>query len=135
MTIADPDDLHRVFAERANAGDLEGMVVLYEQTATFVDPDGTTATGGEAIRERLHGMLAMSPEITPIDSKCVIAGDIALLSNHWRMTVGLSNDQRGELEGTSTEIARRQRDGGWRYVIDDPSSSTSAIGADPAKAS
>jgi ketosteroid isomerase-like protein len=132
MSVADPDDLHRIFAARANAGDLEGMVALYEDAAAFVEPDGTIATGGEAIREHLLGVLALSPEITPIDSKCVIAGDIALLSNHWRMTVGAGDGQRAELEGTSMEVARRKPDAGWRYVIDDPSSSTSAIGADAA---
>jgi uncharacterized protein (TIGR02246 family) len=135
MSVADPDDLHRIFATRANAGDLEGMVALYEDAAAFIEPDGTMATGREAVREHLLSVLALSPEITPIDSKCVIAGDIALLSNHWRMTVGPSDDQRGEVEGTSTEVARRQRDGGWRYVIDDPSSSTSALGTGSGSAS
>lgn len=135
MSRADPDDLHRIFAERANAGDLEGMVALYEDAAAFVEPDGATATGGGAIREHLRGVLALSPEITPVESKCVIAGDIALLSNHWRMTVGPGDGQRVELEGTSMEVARRQPDAGWLYVIDDPSSSTSALGADPANAS
>jgi ketosteroid isomerase-like protein len=51
------------------------------------------------------------------------------------MTVDAGDGQRAELEGTSMEVARREPDGGWRYVIDDPSSSTSAIGADAASAS
>lgn len=134
MPVDDPDDLHRIFAERANAGDLDGMVALYEDTAAFIEPSGGAATGSEAIREHLRGVLALNPEITPIDSKCVIAGDIALLSNHWRMTVGPGDGQRAELEGTSMEVARRRPDAGWLYVIDDPSASTYALSTGPASA-
>jgi enoyl-CoA hydratase len=45
------------------------------------------------------------------------------------MTLGPSDGERAELEGTSTEVARRQPDGSWRYVIDDPASATVLPGA------
>ncbi|HEV2945353.1 MAG TPA: hypothetical protein VGX26_09590, partial [Solirubrobacteraceae bacterium] len=41
MRVDDPGQLSGLFADRANAGDLEGMLALYEQDATFVGPDGT----------------------------------------------------------------------------------------------
>ena len=40
MGIHDPNQLGWAFAERATAGDLEGMLALYEAGATFVGPDG-----------------------------------------------------------------------------------------------
>lgn len=58
-----------------------------------------------------------------------MAGDVALLSNRWHMTLGPSDGERAGLEGTSTEVARRQPDGSWRYVIDDPASTTVLPGA------
>ena len=124
MSVDDPEDLHRLFAERANAGDLQGLVALYEDGAAFIGPDGTDAAGSDAIRDRLEGLLAMAPRITPTSSRAVMAGDIALLSNRFHMTLGPSGGERAGLEGTSTEVARRQSDGSWRYVIDDPASNT-----------
>jgi enoyl-CoA hydratase len=129
MSVINPEDLQHVFAERANAGDLQGLIALYEDGAAFVGPDGTDATGSDAIRDRLEGLLAMAPQITPTSSRAVMAGDVALLSNRWRMTLGPSDGERAELEGASTEVARRQPDGSWRYVIDDPASATVLPGA------
>jgi hypothetical protein len=34
------------------------------------------------------------------------------------MTLGESCDTQTVLEGISTEVARRQNDGGWLYLID-----------------
>jgi enoyl-CoA hydratase len=128
VPVNDPEQLHRLFAERANAGDLEGLVALYEDEATFVGPDGGSASGSDAIRERLQGLLAMAPSITPTSSRVVMAGDVALLSNRWRITlgagvgvgVGAGESELAGLDGAGTEVARRQPDGSWRYVIDNP---------------
>jgi len=119
MPVIDPQELHRLFAELVNAGDLDGLVALYEPDAAFLGPDGASATGSDAIRGRLQGLLAIAPQITPTSSRVIMAGDIALMSNSWRITLGGGGEPR-ELEGTSTEVARRRPDGSWRYVIDNP---------------
>src|SRR5690242_16376439 len=121
MSTSDPENLHRLFAERANAGDIDGLLALYEDGAAFVGPDGVHASGIAAIRGRLEGLLALSPHITPIGSETVLAGETALIWNRWRMTFGKDHEQAADtgqasFEGTSTEVARRQADGGWRYL-------------------
>jgi ketosteroid isomerase-like protein len=50
----------------------------------------------------------------------VVAGDVALMSAGWSMSVGFGAGEAAALEGNSTEVARRQGDGGWLYVIDRP---------------
>jgi enoyl-CoA hydratase/carnithine racemase/ketosteroid isomerase-like protein len=120
MTVDNPEDLHRLFAERASVGDLDGLMSLYEDGAAFVGPDGVHAAGTTAIRERFEGLLALSPRITPVGSEVILAGDVALISNRWRIGFGDDDRQKG-FEGASTEVARRQGDGSWRYVIDSPS--------------
>ncbi len=129
MTTSDPKDLHRVFAECVSAGDLEGVIALYEEGATLVGPDGAHATDGRAVRECLESLLAMAPQITPISSQALVVGDIALMSNRWRMTFGQNGDGHTGFEGSSTEVARRQPDGTWLYVIDDPASATFLLSA------
>jgi enoyl-CoA hydratase len=121
MRVDDPQELGRLFAEHVNAGDMDGLLALYEESATFVGLDGSSACGSDAIRERLAALLAMTPEITLTNSRAVMAGDVALMSNQWRMSLGAEGGAPTGLDGMSTEVARRQPDGGWLYVIDNPS--------------
>jgi ketosteroid isomerase-like protein len=116
----DPEQLGRLFAERANAGDLEGLLALYEDTATFVGPDGVGASGRHDIHVRLEGLLATKPTITRTGSQVLIAGDIALMSNRWHLAIDAGNEAPVDVDGRSTEVARRQPEGGWLYVIDNP---------------
>jgi ketosteroid isomerase-like protein len=44
------EDLGTFFLERANAGDVEGLVALYEPEAVLAFPPGRLATGHEEIR-------------------------------------------------------------------------------------
>lgn len=136
MSAHDPESLNRLFAERANTGDLQGLITLYEDGAAFVGPDGANATGSDAIRERLEGLLAIKPQITSTSSQVVMAGDLALMSNRWRMTLGSGDGElaglEGGLEGESTEVARRQGDGSWLYVIDNPTLAAGAPVVPPA---
>jgi enoyl-CoA hydratase len=127
MRVDDPGQLGRLFAERANAGDLEGMLALYEQDATFIGPDGGSASGRNAIRERLEGLLAMNPQITATGSQVVMAGEVALMSGRWRMTLGANDGEAAGFDGASTEVARRQPDGGWLYLIDHPALAVEAL--------
>jgi ketosteroid isomerase-like protein len=128
MPAHDPRDLNRLFAERASAGDLDGLLELYEPGARLVGPNGGDADGEAAIRERLAGLLAMEPSVISRDVRVVNAGDLALLSGRRRMSFGRDDGERAGTEGMSVEVARRQADGSWRYVIDDPAS----IGLRPA---
>ncbi len=127
--IDEPGQLGRLFAERTNARDLEGMLALYEHGATFLGPDGASASGSDAIRARLEGLLAVKPNITATGSQVVMAGDLALMSNRWRMTVGVGDGEPPAFDGESTEVARRQPDGGWLYAIDNPALAGAASSA------
>lgn len=101
-----PEDLARLFVERANAGDVEGLVALYEADAVVAVGD-PVASGHEAIREFYTGVLAKKKEFPDVDQMApVINGDLAITTS--RLPNG----------NISTEIARRQADGSWRWVVD-----------------
>jgi enoyl-CoA hydratase/carnithine racemase/ketosteroid isomerase-like protein len=119
MSVHDPNELSHLFAERASRGDLEGLLELYEPEATLIAPDGEPATGEAAIRRVLENLVAANPQITPLDARQTLrSGDIALLLTRWQMTLG--GDGGPAMEGSSTEVARRQANGSWRYVVDRP---------------
>ncbi|HEV3046209.1 MAG TPA: enoyl-CoA hydratase-related protein [Solirubrobacteraceae bacterium] len=125
MSASHPEQLQHLFAERANAGDLDGIVELYEPDATFTGPDGVSVVGSSAIRARLAELLALSPQIETLASETVLAGDVALISNRWRMRLGGAADG---FDGASREVARRQAAGDWLYVIDHPALADRAEG-------
>ncbi|MFI6318984.1 YybH family protein [Nonomuraea sp. NPDC050556] len=105
-----PYELNDRYTALFNAGDLDGLTALYEPGAAF-----SGAHGEEAIRARLGELLARTPVFETEVRRITEAGDLALLVTGWRFTAG------GETgTGTSVEVARRQGDGSWRYVIDEP---------------
>ncbi|HLK73134.1 MAG TPA: nuclear transport factor 2 family protein [Streptosporangiaceae bacterium] len=104
-----PEDLGRFFLERANAGDVEGLVALYEPEAVLAFPAGRLSTGHDQIRGVYAELLAGRPSFSSAGQQPVIRnGDLALTST--RLPGG----------GATVEVARRQPDGSWRWVIDQP---------------
>jgi ketosteroid isomerase-like protein len=61
---AEPEDLGRLFLERASAGDVDGVVALYEPAAVLASPDGGLAVGTAAIRQVYEVLLAGRPQFT-----------------------------------------------------------------------
>jgi len=120
-TARTPEDTDRLFGERMNAGDLEGLVALYEGGATLIRTDGTPATGRDAIRAELTGILAVTPKII-MNVKTVRrgGGNIAVLYNDFHGTVTHADGKVEAVHGCAVEVVRRQPDGRWLFVVDDP---------------
>ncbi len=108
-------DIHPAVEVGVNNQDLDGLMALYAPDAAMVLPNGSTVTGTEAIREQWAGLLAMEGRMTLRSRYAIEAGDLAILSNQWSFTAGELT-----MGATTAEVARRQADGGWLYVIDSP---------------
>jgi uncharacterized protein (TIGR02246 family) len=108
-------DIHPAVEAGINSQDLEGLMALYAPDATLMLPDGSTVTGTAAIREQFAGLLEMKAHITMRSRFATEAGDLALLSNEWTLTVGDES-----MSAVSAEVARREPDGSWLYVVDHP---------------
>ena len=119
MPASEPEQMHRLFEEAFNAGDLEALMALYEPDASLVPQPGALAEGTAAIRESLQWFLDRGGRIT-LDTKLVVrVGDLAYLSNRWSLTGATMPDgSPAELGAVTAEVARRQADGSWLYVID-----------------
>jgi uncharacterized protein (TIGR02246 family) len=114
-----PESVIRGFAERLNQGDVEGALELYEPEATFVAEPGTAVTGRERVREALERFAALNPTLTGEIQGVREGGDIALVLNRWHLD-GHGPGGPVEMSGMSADVLRRQVDGSWRVVIDDP---------------
>ena len=103
----EPNDLERFFVERANAGDVEGLVALYESNATLDCGDGEVVVGIDQIRKFFINFLASRPQFAPsVQAPALCSGNLALTSSR------LGN---GDI---TAEIAQRQPDGNWLWAVD-----------------
>lgn len=120
-TATSPAHLMELFAARMTAADVDGLVDLYEPDAVFQPEFGARLIGHEQIRPALVEMMQIRPEITYLaEPDVLVHGEVALVSNFWTMT-GTAPDGSVVAEGgTSADVVRRQADGSWRVLIDQP---------------
>jgi len=111
-----PADLHPLVESAFNAGDVDALVELYEPDAHMLGEDGAVASGVDAIREIWAGFTALGGRISMVTRYAAEAGDVALLSNTWSFEM----DGAVVASAITAEVARRQADGSWRYIIDNP---------------
>jgi uncharacterized protein (TIGR02246 family) len=121
MGAQDPAELHHLFQEAANRADLDGLIGLYEPDPVFATRPGGSASGSEALRSHLTELLAMSPRFEQVTTTKVFeAAGLALTCSDW---IATTTDPAGAvvtMSGRGTEVARRQQDGTWLLVIDNP---------------
>ena len=120
MRAETPEQVIELFSQFLNAGDLDGAVSLYDADAAFAPQPGIALTGLDAIREALAGFFALGPTITGQITKVLRAGDTALVSNAWSLTGTQPDGRPISMEGVSSDVVRRQPDGRWLLVVDDP---------------
>jgi ketosteroid isomerase-like protein len=110
--VYDPQDLERQLVARENAGDVSGMTALFEPDAVIELNDGRLVRGKHAIHEFFTKLqvTGLGPEGRRFklgeQRPALICGDLALTS-----TRSIDGD-------VTTEVARRQVDGTWLWIID-----------------
>lgn len=109
-------DLHHMVETLFNDGDADGLSELYEPDAMLMADGGSSVSGTEAIRGAWAAFTQLGGSMKLKTLSAVDVGDLALLSNVWTFEMG------GAVvaSATTAEVARRQPDGSWRYVIDNP---------------
>jgi hypothetical protein len=113
----DPQDLERLLVDRQHAGDVEGMVALFEPDAVIDTTEGDNAPGVRAEVGLIRGHAAIRAFFAELcasgrkfnrgqQAPAVINGDLAL-------TGTLRSDGK-----MTAEVAHRQGDGTWLWAID-----------------
>jgi len=120
MPAQTPEDVHPIFAKLFSAGDLDGLMALYEPGAQLIAQPGAPPVSGSAIRGALQGFLALKPSISIQTTMVVKMQDVALLRSHWTLSGTGPDGRRVDMSHRAIEVVRRHTDGTWRFVIDDP---------------
>lgn len=103
----DPQDLERFLITRQHAGDVEGMVALFEAQAVVDCGGGRFLRGHQEIRAYFAEVVASGRKFARgVQQAALVNGDLALTST--RLPDG----------SVTAEVARRQSDATWLWAID-----------------
>jgi ketosteroid isomerase-like protein len=115
MSAHEPGEASNLFERYFADRDLDGLMSLYEDDAVFPTPR-STATGLDQIRQTLQAYLDSGATLVFGEPLVFPAGDLALIHTAWTMHLPDGSSS----EGATAEVVRRQADGTWKYVIDNP---------------
>ncbi len=109
-----PADICRLFQQYMREGDLDAVLSVYESDAVFLNRDRTLRRGLRELEEELAPFVAEKATFDYTIKEIIEAGDIALMHTLWRVSGSRP------LSVYALEVARRQPDGTWRWLIGDP---------------
>ena len=120
MSNGTPEQVLESIVTGINAGDLESLMPLYEREAAFATQPGSLAPGIPGVRDALSGFISMNGTLD-LDVKRVLeVDDLALVVGVWSFDGTGPDGEPVRLESRNADVLRRQNDGSWRFVIDNP---------------
>ena len=129
MPANSPAQAHELFVKYFNAADLDGIVSLYEPNAILVKFPGPAVQGEAAIRESMIEFLSINGHMKLRIDRVLSTDDIALLFSSWTLRGTAADGTPVVSSGQTSDVVRRQADGTWLFVIDNPSGSQSPSGS------
>jgi len=103
-----------------NARDIDAVMKAYEDSAVVLFEQNKPVSGATAVKAAFQGSLAVSPHFVFGRHEVTIAGDIALHLTPWTMTGKTPDNHMISQSGLSVAVLRKQADGQWLMVIDNP---------------
>jgi uncharacterized protein (TIGR02246 family) len=103
-----------------HAKDLDAMMDLFEPDAIWVSDKGDVITGADGIRGVFRDFLALDASFDADEPQVLQTGDIALLHFGWTVEGSSADGEPLKIAGRTADVLRRQPDGRWLYIIDDP---------------
>ena len=121
MLALKPEECDLLLMKAVESGDLDAAVALYEPDAVFVVSPDRVVTGRAAIREVLQAMAAsMTGNVEAVTVVPSADGTVAVTRTKGSITSAGPDGKPVTTPFHSVEVVRKQPDGTWRFVIDDP---------------
>lgn len=122
MTQDQQDVLNAIQTMTSNfqGNDIAGVMASYETEATVVFEPGSPISDQAQLEQMFAGMAAVNPVFEYAGHEVIVNGDIAVHIAPWSMTGKTPDGHELAQSGLSIAVLRRQLDGSWKMVIDNP---------------
>ena len=120
VSTATPEQVLEAIVTGINSGDLDSLMPLYESEAAFAAQPGGLAHGELGVREALSGFISMNGTLDLEVTRVLEVGDLALVIGVWSFDGTGPDGEPVRLAAKNADVLRRQSDGTWRFVIDNP---------------
>ena len=114
MPARSPEEICRLFQQYMAEGDLESLLSIYDPEAVFLNQSGEAKKGRQGLKQELAPMAAAKAIFNFKVKQVIQSGDIALMHTHWTVS------SPEPMSVYAIEVARRQPDGTWCWLIGDP---------------
>jgi len=114
MPASSPEQICHLFKQYMAKGDIEALLSIYDPEAVFLNQSGEVKKGRQGLREELAPFASAKATFDFSIKQIIQSGDIALMHTQWTV----SSPQAISLY--AIEVARRQPDGTWCWLIGDP---------------
>jgi ketosteroid isomerase-like protein len=115
-----PMDTVNQLIEARSRGDVDTAASCYEAGATVVAMPGTVVSGAEAVRAVLTRFASLKGDFRRGRHQLIEAGDMAFYCSDWSMIAIDPHGKPIRMEGRTADVLRRQADGRWLVVFDNP---------------
>ena len=115
-----PIDTVNELSSAINRGDVETALKLYEPDAVLMAQPGQLARGSTELRAALEQFTALKPTLRTQAQSVVEVADIALYIGRWTLRGTDPSGRAIAMGGESSDILRKQPNGGWLIAIDNP---------------
>lgn len=114
MSAKSPEEICRLFQHAMAEGDLEAVLSVYDPEAVFLNQAGEITKDRDDLKRELAPQVEKKTRFDYDIRQVVQAGDIALMHTKWKVS------GTPPMTVHAIEVARRQPDGSWRWLIGDP---------------
>jgi len=115
-----PEEVLNSIAEGINTGDLDSLMGLYDGEARFASQPGQLAKSPESVRQSLRSFIDLKGKLDLKVKRVLQASDLALVISEWTFNGTGSDGNPVNMAAKAADVLRRQADGSWRFVIDNP---------------
>jgi len=115
-----PEQVLKSIVDGINTGNIDALMTLYEPTAAFAAQPGSLAHGLAGVRSSLSAFISMKGTLDLEVTRVLEVSDLALVVGVWSFTGTGPEGEHVKLTAHNADVLRRQSDGTWRFVIDNP---------------